>query len=81
MAEGSTGILTGMNVTWEGGDEDNATLEVQGGEWAFVSCDLRCEKGYAPAGAAGASNTTEREGNNIKHFKDFHLKAKARIWL
>lgn len=45
MAEGSSGRLSGLNITWEAGDEDDATLEVQGGDWTFVSCDLRCEKG------------------------------------
>jgi len=48
MAEGSSGRLAALNLTFEAEASLDALLDIQGAAWRFATCDLRCERGSAP---------------------------------
>jgi len=45
-----------------------------------LGLELSDTKVYGPTRSAAERSAAERGGNNLKSFKDFSLKAKARIW-
>ena len=68
------------NVSYLCGKRDLRWIISFNGLTSCVVLGRECIHHTAVAAASFACTASERRGNNLKGFKDFYLKAKARIW-